>query len=59
MGLIDKMGRYIIAPEFEVLDYDHISGQSRAKRGNEWHIFDYSGKLLEVIPAEDMILCEA
>lgn len=59
MGLIDKTGRYIIAPEFEILDYDHISGQSRAKQGNEWHIFDYSGKLLKVVAAENMLLCEA
>ena len=56
MGLIDKSGQYIIAPEYELLDYDHISGQSRAKRGDEWHIFDYSGKLIEVIAAEDMTL---
>ena len=59
MGLIDKSGQYIIPPHFELLDYDHISGQSRAKQGDVWHIFDYSGRLLEVIAAEDMMLCES
>lgn len=43
MGLIDKCGNFIIDPLYDILDYDHISGQSRALKDGVWHIFDYSG----------------
>ena len=43
MGLIDKSGNYIIEPGYDIIDYDQVSGQSRAKRGEQWHTFDYAG----------------
>jgi hypothetical protein len=43
MGLIDKCGNFIIDPLYDILDYNHISGQSRALKDGVWHIFDYSG----------------
>lgn len=50
MGLIDKSGDFIIEPRYDILDYDHTSGHSRALRDGRWHIFDYSGHELEQMP---------
>ena len=47
MGLIDKSGNYIIDPIYDVLNYDEVSGQSRAKRNGEWHTFNYLGAELQ------------
>lgn len=46
MGLIDKQGRYIIPLSYPVVDYNHETGNSVVKRGEEWALFDYAGKQL-------------
>lgn len=44
MGLIDKQGRYVIEPIFDIVDYDPETGNSQVRRGEEWAVFDYSGR---------------
>ena len=44
MGLIDKQGRYVIEPIFDIVDYDPETGNSQVRRGEEWSVFDYSGR---------------
>lgn len=44
MGLIDKRGRYVIEPRFDIVEYDHETGNSQVRLGSEWAVFDYSGR---------------
>lgn len=43
MGLIDRLGRNVIAPKYQIVDYDVHSGLSRVKHNEQWALFDYSG----------------
>lgn len=51
MGLIDKSGRYVIEPLFDIVDYDPETGNSQVRRGDEWALFDYSGRQIEEFAA--------
>ena len=52
MGLIDKMGNHVLEPIYDILDYNHISGQSRAKINGSWYLFDYSGVEIQDLSTE-------
>lgn len=56
MGLIDKQGRYVIEPVFDIVDYDPQTGNSQVRRGNEWALFDYSGRQIEAFAATQPVL---
>lgn len=44
MGLIDKRGEYVIPPIYDIVDYDHTSGNSSVRYGDEWALFNYLGE---------------
>lgn len=46
-GLIDKSGNYIISPHYEMIDYNELTGITRARKKGVWYRFDYMGKPLE------------
>ncbi len=46
MGLIDRQGCYVIAPEYEIVDYDPIESLVRVRRNGLWATFDYLGQQL-------------
>ena len=52
MGLIDKMGNHVLEPIYDILDYNHISGLSRAKINGSWYLFDYSGVEIQDLSTE-------
>lgn len=52
MGLIDKQGRYVIEPRYDIVDYDPTTGNSQVRLGDEWALFDYSGR--QVVPFASM-----
>lgn len=44
MGLIDKQGRYVITPCYEIVEYNAYTGRSRVRRDGLWTWFDYQGR---------------
>ncbi len=46
MGLIDKTGRYIIEPLYEIVEYDDRTGRSLVRLDGRWAAFDYEGRQL-------------
>ena len=44
LGLIDKEGHYLISPHYEIIDYNELSGLSKAFKEEQWHYFDYMGR---------------
>ncbi len=46
-GLINKSGNYIIPPHYEMIDYNELTGITRARKENIWYRFDYMGNPLE------------
>lgn len=44
MGLIDKSGRYVIAPEYEIVEFDPADGRSAVRLNGEWAAVDYDGR---------------
>lgn len=60
MGLINKMDNYVIQPRYEILNYDPISGQTRAFADGKWHTFNYSGDEIfdEQRPKKELITAE-
>lgn len=50
MGLIDKSGRYIIEPRYEIVDYNPYTGCSRIRLNGLWALADYNGKIGEFTP---------
>jgi hypothetical protein len=44
MGLIDRQGCYVIPPEYEIIDYDHIASVVHVRQGGKWALFDYLGR---------------
>jgi len=51
MGLIDKRGRYVIKPYYKIVEYDPVSGNSQVRRGHQWGVFDYTGRLIKKFSA--------
>ncbi len=47
MGLIDKRGRYVIKPYYKIVEYDPVSGNSQVRKGRQWGVFDYTGRLVK------------
>lgn len=50
MGLIDKSGRYVIEPRYEIVDYNPYTGCSRVRLHGLWALADYNGKIGEFTP---------
>ena len=46
MGLIDREGRYVIRPEYEIVDYDPAQSVVRVRQHGRWALFDYLGRRL-------------
>lgn len=46
MGLIDKTGRFILEPRYEIVEYDDRKGRSLARLDGRWAAFDYEGRQL-------------
>ena len=46
MGLIDKEGRSIIPARYEIVDYNHLSGNTEVCYNGEWALFDYQGVII-------------
>ena len=46
MGLIDKQGRYIIPPEYEIVEYDPVESIVRVRLHGRWALYDYLGRRL-------------
>lgn len=44
MGLINKIGEFIIPAIYDIIEYDHQDGSSQVKQGEKWALFDYMGK---------------
>lgn len=44
MGLIDRHGRYILPPEFEIVDYRPAESLVAACKAGRWALFDYLGR---------------
>ncbi len=51
MGLIDKQGHYIIAPQYEIVDYSVEFGLTRVRKDDLWALYDYMGD--QILPFED------
>ena len=45
-GTIDKTGRYIIEPLYEIVEYDDRTGRSLVRLDGRWAAFDYEGRQL-------------
>lgn len=54
MGLINKRGEYIILPEYNMVDYDHITGNSLVNKDDCWALFNYSGEMIEPFSIEKL-----
>ena len=46
MGLIDKQGRYIIPPEYEIVEYAPAESVVRVRQHGRWALYDYLGRRL-------------
>lgn len=46
MGLIDKTGRYVIPPLYEIVEYNRETGYSEVRLNDRWTNFDYEGRQL-------------
>ena len=46
MGLIDKTGRYVLEPHYEIVEYDDRTGRLLARLDGRWAAFDYEGRQL-------------
>lgn len=46
MGLIDKSGRYVLEPRYEIVEYDDRTGRVLARLDGRWAAFDYEGRQL-------------
>ena len=46
MGLIDRQGRYVIPPEYEIVDYAPAESVVRVRKDGRWAEFDYLGRRL-------------
>ena len=46
MGLIDREGNFVIAPEYEIVDYDPVGSTIRVRKDGRWAMFDYLGRPL-------------
>lgn len=46
MGLIDRHGRYVIPPEYEIVDYIPAESIVRVRKNGRWAEFDYLGQRL-------------
>lgn len=46
MGLIDKQGGYVIAPRYEIVEYDPATSISLVRLDGLWARFDYLGRQL-------------
>lgn len=54
MGLIDKSGREIISPRYDIVEYDATTGCSWVCRDSLWAQFDYAGeRLSEWLPRSE------
>lgn len=45
MGIIDRTGRYILEPKYDIADYDPDRCGYVARRDSVWYMFDYMGRL--------------
>ena len=45
MGLIDKRGRYVIPPHYEIVEFNPFTGCSRLRSGGLWALADYDGRI--------------
>lgn len=46
MGLIDKTGRFVLEPRYEIVDFDERAGRILARLDGRWAAFDYEGRQL-------------
>lgn len=46
MGLIDRKGRYVIPPEYEIIEYEPETSIVKVRQNNRWALFDYLGRRL-------------
>lgn len=54
MGLIDKNGREIIAPLYDIVEYDADTGRSWVSLDSLWAQFDYAGcRITDWLPREE------
>lgn len=44
MGLIDREGRYVIPPEYEIVEYDAPASVVRVRQHGRWALYDYLGR---------------
>lgn len=44
MGLIDRQGRWILPPHYEIVDYDPVESIVRVRQEGRWAEFDYLGR---------------
>ncbi len=56
MGLIDAQGAYVIAPQYEIVEFNPQTTQSLVRECGVWSLFDYQGRIIrelgEKLPAE-------
>lgn len=45
MGLIDKQGRHVIEPRYEIVDFNPYTGCTRLRREGLWALADYNGRI--------------
>lgn len=46
MGLIDRQGRYVIEPRYEIIEYDYEKSLVYVRSDGRWALFDYLGRRL-------------
>ena len=46
LDAIDREGRYVIRPEYEIVDYDPAQSVVRVRQHGRWALFDYLGRRL-------------
>lgn len=51
MGLIDKTGRFVLEPRYEIVEYDDREGRLLARLDGRWAAFDYEGRQLTAFGA--------
>lgn len=54
MGLIDKSGRFILDPLYEIVEYDDRTGRLVARLDGLWAAFDYEGRQLTEFGAVEL-----
>lgn len=56
MGIIDRTGRYVVEPVYDIADFDPDRGGYVARRGDVWHVFDYMGRTVRSGSYEEVFI---